>query len=129
MCVNNTKSTRTFSSKQNKRQFKIAQDMTCTTENLIYLIMCRKCGIQYVGETGRGLKDRLNNHKSNIKTKEKTPISIHFNSENHSGLDLEMIGIEKIADQPNSIKIRKRKEQEWQNRLETKHPKGLNGLS
>src|SRR5579872_6995483 len=128
MCVNNTKSTRTFSSKQNKRQFKIAQDMTCTTENLIYVITCRKCGIQYVGETGRGLKDRLYNHKSDIKTKEKTPISIHFNSENHSGLDLEMIGIEKIADQPNSIKIRKRKEQEWQNRLETKHPKGLNGL-
>ena len=102
--------------------------MSCITENLIYLITCRKCHVQYVGETGRRLRDRLNNHKSTIKRKENTPISIHFNSPNHSILDLEIVGIEKIANQLNSINIRKTKEKEWQARLETTYPKGLNGL-
>ena len=29
--------------------------MTCATKNIIYLISCKKCGIQYVGELARRL--------------------------------------------------------------------------
>ena len=27
--------------------------MNCTSDNVVYLISCRKCGIQYVGETSK----------------------------------------------------------------------------
>ena len=40
--------------------------MNCATENVIYLISCKKCGIQYIGETSQKLKNRMNNH--NIST-------------------------------------------------------------
>ena len=41
--------------------------MNCGTENIIYLITCRKCGIQYVGETGQSSRKRLNNHRYRLR--------------------------------------------------------------
>ena len=41
--------------------------MTCDTKNVIYVISCRKCGIQYVGETSQMLRQRMNNHRSRLK--------------------------------------------------------------
>ena len=41
--------------------------MNCGTENILYLITCRKCGIQYVEETGQSLRKRLNNHRNRLK--------------------------------------------------------------
>ena len=41
--------------------------MNCGTVNIIYLVTCRKCGIQYVGETGQSLRKRLNNHRNRLK--------------------------------------------------------------
>ena len=35
---------------------------TCETFNVIYLIQCRLCNLQYIGETKRRLKDRFNEH-------------------------------------------------------------------
>ena len=43
--------------------------MNCNTENLIYLIICNKYYKKYVGETKRKLKEKLNNHRSDIKLK------------------------------------------------------------
>ena len=43
--------------------------MNCGTVNIIYLVTCRKCGIQYVGETGQSLRKRLNNHRNRLKNK------------------------------------------------------------
>ena len=42
--------------------------MTCNTENIVYLISCRKCGIQYnMGETSQVLRRRMNNHRNRLK--------------------------------------------------------------
>ena len=67
--------------------------MNCSTKNIIYLIICCKCYIQYVGETGQRLKDRLNNHRSYIITKKVTPIAIHFNHPQHTSENLKIIPI------------------------------------
>ena len=40
--------------------------MDCATENAVYLITCNKCGIQYVGETGQKLRNRMNNHRNRL---------------------------------------------------------------
>ena len=40
--------------------------MTCATQNVIYLISCKKCGIQYVGETSQTLRSRMNNHRHKL---------------------------------------------------------------
>ena len=37
----------------------------CKTNNVIYLISCIKCGLQYVGQTTQALHNRLNGHLTN----------------------------------------------------------------
>lgn len=58
--------TKKFNSTVTKKTFIIAHHISCTTENIVYLITCKACGLQYVGETGRMLKDRLNDHLSSL---------------------------------------------------------------
>ena len=36
--------------------------------NVIYLISCKKCRVQYVGKTSQTLRSRLNNHRNRLKT-------------------------------------------------------------
>ena len=52
---------------------------TCKTRNLIYLIQCRKCGLQCVGETANPFHIRMNGHRSDINTrKTDKPVAPHF---------------------------------------------------
>ena len=66
---------------------------------------CKKCKhIVYVGETETMLKDRIQNHLSDIRTFKKydKPVSIHFNSKDHSIDDFRYAGIE-ISRKNNTI--------------------------
>ena len=62
------------------------------TENIIYLITCRKCGIQYVGETGK----RLNNHRNRLKKLSCQYLYQHFNSDGHTEDDISIVPIEEV---------------------------------
>ena len=93
MCKYHTVESNNFRSAHNKHQFSLSHDITCKTENVVYLITCNICNIQYVGETGQRLNDRLNQHKSSISKDENNPISIHFISPNHSLFNLKIMGI------------------------------------
>ena len=42
---------------------------TCQTKNLVYVISCSKCGIQYVGETKKSLKQRISERLGYIRNK------------------------------------------------------------
>ena len=33
------------------------------TKNVIYMVQCNRCNLQYIGETKRRLKDRFNEHR------------------------------------------------------------------
>ena len=44
----------------------IKSNLTCETKNLIYMIQCNRCNLQYIGETKRRLKDRFNEHRRTI---------------------------------------------------------------
>ena len=41
------------------------EDLDCKSTNLVYLLTCESCGIQYVGETSQPLHKRMNHHRSN----------------------------------------------------------------
>ena len=41
-------------------------DMDCGTRNVIYLISCTKCGVQYIGKTCQTLRSRFNNHRNRL---------------------------------------------------------------
>jgi len=120
-CISIT-NTNYFISHTTKRKYFIDARMHCGSTHIIYLITCDKCSKQYVGESGRTLRDRLNNHRSDIVLKKQTAISIHFNEVSHTINNLKVLPIEIITDS----NIRKSKEQWWITELGTKYPFGIN---
>ena len=68
--------------------------MDCSSKNVIYLITCRQCGIQFVGKTSQTLRNRMNNHRNRLKQLGNFYIYNHFNSD---GLSLDDISIMPIA--------------------------------
>ena len=73
-----------FFSTVSKKRYEISEYMNCNTRNVIYLVTCLKCKLQYVGETKRTLRERFNNHRSDIHLSKHTAIGIHFNNILHS---------------------------------------------
>ena len=53
--------------------------MDCGSENIIYLITCTRCSIQYVGETVNALRFRMNAHRQSIRDHKETLVAMHFN--------------------------------------------------
>jgi hypothetical protein len=113
-----------IASSVNDRVILIKNNISCGTINVIYIITCRSCRLQYVGETGRSLRDRVNDHRSAIKNNADTPIGKHFNARGHSVADLSITPIEVLE---NTI-MRRSKEKALQKYLKTLHPDGINNL-
>ena len=87
----------------------INSNLTYDTKNLIYMIQCNRCNLQYIGETKRRLKDRFNEHRRTIdnpNTKSKpTTVAQHFlSSPNHTANDMQLIPIEKVFSNRDSIR-------------------------
>ena len=98
--------------------YKIRDHITCTTSNIIYLISCRICGIQYISETKNSLKKRFYGHRSTVKThKLNTPVGQHFNLHNHSTSDMILQGIEALANRRESVRLSR--EKMWIRRVHT----------
>lgn len=126
MCRFFSHENQTVQSKQTKKTYNIIGNMTCTNKNVIYLITCKRCQIMYIGETGRPIRDRLNDHISCAKLRKTTAISVHFNSLNHKISDINILPIELIK--TNCIETRRKREVAWINKLNTAYPHGLNYL-
>ena len=47
--------------------FYIRRSFTCTSENVVYCVICSKCGHSYIGETGPRLGDRFREHHQILK--------------------------------------------------------------
>lgn len=112
----------------NKRRFLVRGNINCRTNNVVYLVTCNRCQLQYVGETTRPLADRINDHLSCIRTHKNTPVSLHFNTPGHSIGDFTIMGIEQIANEQNPTSTLLLKERTWQNLLQTAYPLGINNL-
>ena len=87
----------------------IKSNLTCETKNLIYMIQCNRCNLQYIGETKRPLKERFNEHRRTIdnpNTKSKpTTAAEHFLADpNHTANDMQLIPIEKVYSNRDSIR-------------------------
>ena len=96
---------------ENHTRFKdhTGQNLTCETKNLIYMIQCNRCNLQYIGETKRRLKDRFNEHRRTIdnpNTKSKpTTAADHFLTapNRHTANDMQLIPIEKVFSNRDSV--------------------------
>lgn len=111
------------------RTYKIKHFLTCKSEYVIYVIQC-PCNKLYVGETTMQCRQRMNNHKSTIRTqKVELPVAQHFLEKGHNLNELRFSIVDHIPRQrrggDRKLMLKKR-ELEWIFKLNTLEPTGLN---
>ncbi|CAF1124092.1 unnamed protein product [Didymodactylos carnosus] len=71
------------------------KDESRSTMKLVYKIPCKDCNISYIGETGRQLTTRMNEHQKDIRKNTLTSaVAQHANSKSHS---FDFDKVEKLA--------------------------------
>ena len=125
----NFKECRSVVSSTTKFVFKIRQNLTCDSSNLIYLVHCKECDKQYIGQTKRSLRHRANNHRADIVNQRKSTVGIHFNSGRCSIEDFQITPIfqcPQFADENEGTKFRLDVEQYFIETFKSYLPYGLN---
>ena len=93
-----------------------------------FLIECKKCTKQYIGETKRQLHERFGEHRRSIQNHHQltkpTPVSAHFNQSGHSINHLLLTPLELIHSKRDSV--RKAREAHLINKAMTLEPLGIN---
>ena len=117
------KNSKEIHSTTNNENFPINGSFDCQTTCVVYLITCQKCKKQYVGQTGRQLKNRIQNHIYYTKQNKETTGS-HFNLPGHSQSNISVQVIEKVF--PNTPNFRLEREDFWIKKINTTFLKGLN---
>ena len=110
--------------------YKINQNLSRCSKNVVYLASCIKCNLQYVGSTSTAFKVRFRNHKSAMLTNKKTcELAVRFNCIEHDISQISVIVIEKITSQGDAAYIDRlllTREAYWTAQLCTLSPHGLN---
>ena len=92
-----------FTSTTTGETFVLRQNANCKTSHVIYLITCKRCKAQYVGQTKQPVSKRMNSHRFDINNFSdpafSTYVATHFNSDNHTIQDFSFMPIDvKIND-------------------------------
>ena len=115
-----------FSNHITGETFNIRQDANCKTNNVIYLLTCKKCKLQYVGQTSQPVSKRMNSNRFDISNYTdpsfSSLVATHFNSDNQCINDFSFMPIDVI----DNTFDRLCKETYWKHRLGTVHPGGMN---
>ena len=123
-----------FYSYVTERRYKVRQNVNCQSKNVIYLVTCKKCKKQGVGEI-IGFKSRMTNYRSCIKNKKiSCNIDKHFIEEtNYSIEDFDVHIIVQLEnfprDKDQARKRRKQFEGYWQITLCTLASCGLDSIN
>ena len=99
---------------------------SCNTFNVIHLIQCRRCSLQYVGKTGQPVQCTMNGRCFNIMhdCTEESPVATHFDGDGHTEADLTTMTINRLG--RNDTAMRKIRESWWIRSLGSSWPKGMN---
>ena len=72
------------------------------------MVHCNCCHKQYIGETKRRLKDRFNEHRRTVDKQtnrsKPTTVSEHFLSNHHNASDMQLIPLELIKSNRDSVR-------------------------
>ena len=75
----------------------INTEVNCQTKGIIYCITCKKCNVQYIGQSKKSLQDRFANHRGYVTNRDfSQPTGRHFNSRGHSISDMSVVIVEKV---------------------------------
>ena len=122
-----------LTSTHNGAKYQSMRHVNCQSSNLIYVITCIHCGIQYVGQTKNRILQRFQGHIFDISHDSDTTVARHFNrcpKESpllYKGMNISVATfISSPPDSRDSKLRRDREEKRWMHRLGTIMPNGLN---
>ena len=115
-----------FTSNCTQESFQMRYSTSCTSQNVIYLIECKRCNMQYIGQTNQQVSKHMNSHRFDINNYDDqgyaTNVALHFSLDSHSLDDFRFVPIDIV----NNEMDRLCKETYWIHKLDTLHPKGMN---
>ena len=90
----------------------LSKQHTCEDRNIVYIINCKKCKQQYIGETHKTLKDRMLEHLGYVRREEvQKATGSHFNQPGHQMSDMSISVFERINNY--DPQYRKTRESYW----------------
>ena len=101
---------------------KIKSHITCNTFNVIYIIQCKLCNLQYIGRGNQTNTDVQ--YSVPLVVISRPAVSEHFLSNNHSHSRMLLIPIEKLINQRDSF--RKAREAHLIEKAQATEPLGIN---
>ena len=117
----------TVKSTQTNYSVDINMGVDCKTKNIIYMLGCKKCKMQYIGETHRTIQDRFSEHLGYVRNNHTNKVTgEHFNSKGHKQSDMSITVVEKLHN--GSSLFRKQREKMYKTKFNTKY-KGMNGIT
>ena len=130
-CCKQINETDNFTSNITKKTYKIHHTSDCKSKNVIYLLECKLCLMQYVGKAETEFHFRLSNYRSEVKRADPSPSAKHFQLpghvfEEHARFTI----IEQLqnppTDKPSKTKLIEQREDRWMSELKTLMPNGIN---
>ena len=107
----------------------LAENVHCQSTNVVYLLYCKQHKTQYVGETKRCFKIRLEEHLADIRHNRDKPVSNHYSSKPHSKKEPEYYILAHLMGDPEKSQQRRRQiERNWIYTLKSFTPYGLNTM-
>ena len=104
--------------------------ITCEIYNIVYIIQCARCQMQYTGESSRGYRHRIYEHIASVKKSNKiiTPVSKHFSTNQHSHKDMRFSVVQWLGNRndPEMTTIRRQAESQLIWDIPTVAPIGIN---
>ena len=131
-CTKHWIQTHTFTSAVTTCKFNVpikdvSMNFSCHSKNVIYLITCTKCEVQYVGLTRQKIKERIAQHIRHIKNNSlSTYLVQHFNNNDHSISDLIVKIIDYLPETKDNVNELFDLENYWMRTLNSVYPFGLN---
>ena len=113
---------KSFKSYASGETFHLTQTITCVSSNVIYVISCQRCNLQYVGKTSMTFRARMDAHRSAINGTSDSAVAKHFRLAGHSLHHFCAFPIEIVVGDPFTIGARERF---WINKLDV-IARGLN---
>ena len=102
----------------------IDPSLTCKSKNVVYVLQCKHCAKQYVGQTAYDMRHRLSGHRYAFGKIHKS-LYYHFIKIHKTAFDVHVILLESVPDKQNRLAA----ENEWIETLDTLLPRGLNTRS
>ena len=94
---------------KNGKHFTVKQELSCTSKNVIYSIICRKCGDFYIGETKTELRTRMTVHRQQTNHEELTILSVNRHFRHCSGGDFMIFPLYKVNSTDDLLRKQKEK--------------------